>query len=142
MKRSKISSRGFYFSYCNLLFYRRCGVCDGGCNDGGKCQGHVANGVKWYRAGGLGQNKGTWGFADVNDIINLYWVDTATEAASGATSSGGMSVDKRLSLHVNPNNRFEGGHRCGYKSPTYNSVGEFTGFDDSEEWELVFYHAY
>ena len=57
-----------------------------------------------------GQNKGTWGFADVNDIINLYWVDTATQAASGATSSGGMSVDKRLSLHVNPNNRFEGGH--------------------------------
>ena len=91
--------------------------------------GNIAYGVKWYRTT-KGQRQGAWGFADRDSLINLYWADVASDG----------SDDKRLSLHVNGNSYFQGGHRCGTTRATYNKV-DGNGFDDDNDWELVFYHA-
>ena len=48
---------------------------------------------------------------------------------------------QRLSLHINDNGSFQGGHRCGAQKATYNDLGkDLTTFDADDAWELVFYH--
>ena len=102
-----------------------CGTCV--CNNKGDCEGNVSNGVRWYQTDG---DKAAWGFAAEDSDINLYWVDVASDE----------SDDKRLSIHLNDNGVFEGGHRCGSKLARYNDV-DGNSFDDDDGWELVFYHA-
>ena len=85
--------------------------------------------------------KGTWGFADAESPINLYWVDTYNQ--------NDETDDKRISLHVNTNDGpFQGAHRCGpTRAKSYNEEGtgayNFDGDsnDGYGEFELVFFHT-
>jgi len=82
---------------------------------GDYCSGNVVQGTKWYRTT-IGQDYGTWGFADGASSLYLYWADWHSS-----------DVEKRLSWWVNaPGN---GGARCG-------TTGEY----NSQYWEKVIYH--
>ena len=93
------------------------------------------NGIRWYRTTSEDaeeKKKATWGFASNSSSVNLYWVDVATDGKDA----------QRLSLHINDNGSFQGGHRCGAQKATYNDLGkDSTTFDADDAWELVFYHA-
>ena len=137
----KQCQRGYCSSGCCMQrAYQRCTECSCASWGDDTCEGHVAEGVRWYRTAGNGEEKGTWGFAD--SVINLLWVDIWG------------NDEYRLSLHVNENGVWQGAHRCGKTVASYNTVDQagsggglsddginYIGFDDDGKWELVFYHA-